>query len=116
MKKLVADVGGQDEGLAFIGSTDTRDLLEKREAASGNGFLWADGKAASLRAYATAVMPAAPLLCGEWSRCTVALWGIQLLADPFTEFKTGKVQFRVSLLDDTGVSQPDAFCKSESIT
>ena len=116
MKKLVADSGAQDEGMRFIGSTDARELLEKRERATGLGFIWDNGKVASLPAYATTVMPAATLLCGEFSKCLATVWGVQVLADPYSEFRTGKVQFSVRMLVDVAVAQSGAFCKSASIT
>jgi len=116
MKKLVADSGAQDEGITFIGSTDTRELLEKRERATGLGFIWDNQRVASLPAFATTTMPTASLLCGEFSKAVAVVWGVQVLADPYSEFRTGKVQFAVRMLVDVAMSQAAAFCKSVSVT
>ena len=116
MKKLVADSGARDERMVFIGATGVRELLEKRERGSGLGFVWDNQRVASLPAYATTTMPAASLVCGEFSKALAAVWGVQVLADPYSEFRSGKVQFAVRLLVDVAVAQAAAFCKSVSIT
>lgn len=116
MKKLVADSGARDAAISFIADTATRELLEQRERATGLGFIWDNGKVASQPAYATTTMPATTLVCGDFSRMAVVIWGIQLFADPFTEFRTGRVQFAVRVLMDTAVIQAGAFCAATSVT
>lgn len=116
MKAAVADAGAQDQNISFIGSTDVRETLETRERASGSGFVWDAGRVASLPAYATTTMPAATLLAGDFSRVTLGIWGLEVLADESTYFAYGAVQYRVSLLCDVGVTQPAAFCAASSIT
>jgi HK97 family phage major capsid protein len=121
MKKLAADANAQDDQIAFIADTATRELLEGRTKESGGGrYIWENNAIASCPAFATTLMPSATLLCGPFSMCYLGLWGgIQVESNPYDTalFKSGIVQWRVMVSCDVGLGcDPAAFTVASSIT
>jgi HK97 family phage major capsid protein len=121
MKRTAAAANVDDAEIAFLGTPAVRELLEKREKASGSGIVWDGPTMAGCRAYASTDMPSATLLCGPLSRIIVGIWGdgLQVELNPFdgTLFKSGVVQARVLMGVDVAVEcDPLAFCKAATIT
>ncbi len=120
MKRKVSAADAADNQIAFIGTPAVRELLETRERAAGSGYVWDSDRVASRPAFATTDMPAASLICGDWSAIYVPIWGsgIELEINPFdpTGFKVGTIQARALLAVDVVVLHPTAFCLATSIT
>lgn len=120
MKRKVADANAPDEEISFVGTPAVRELLEKRERATGLGFIWDEDRIASRPGRVSTDIPAATLICGAWSAIYVGIWGegFVLEINPYdpTHFKTGVIQGRIIVSADVAVLHAAAFCKSESIT
>ena len=98
-----------------------RALLEGRERVTGSGrFVWEHDEVADRRAYVTTDMPAATMLCGDFSLVVLGIWGqgFQLEVNPYdpTGFKAGTIQGRMIVSCDVACLHPSSFIKSESIT
>ena len=120
MKRKVADANAPDEYISFIGTPTVRELLEKRERASGSGFIWDDDKVASRPGYVSTDIPASTLICGAWPSIWLGIWGSGFVIEvnPYdsTGFKSGTIQARILVSMDVCILHPAAFCKAESIT
>lgn len=120
MKRKVADSNAPDEGTAFLATTAVREILEKRERATGLGFIWDNDKVASRPAAVSTQMPSATMVCAYWPSIALYLWGpgIQVEINPYdaTGFKFGKIQARVLVACDVAATQPAAICASSSIS
>jgi HK97 family phage major capsid protein len=120
MKANAATANAQDGTISFIGTPAVRQLLEARERASGNGgFIWQDNAIASCRAFASTSMPSGTLLCGPFGSVVIGFWGLGLTvdSDPYTNFQSGIVTFRIILAVDIALRcAASAFTKSSSIT
>lgn len=120
MKRKVAAADAPDEAISFIGTPAVRELLEKRERATGSGFIWDRDLVASRPGYVSTDVPTATMICGAWPFIYVGIWGqgFVVAINPFdpTHFKTGVIQARIIVSMDVAVLHPAAFCKSESIT
>jgi hypothetical protein len=96
-----------------------RELLSKREVVANTGrVIWDNDRIANRAAYATPDAAASSLLCGDWSKVVVGLWGsgLRVAHDPNAGFAAGIEALRVMLVADCGLLAPGAFCKSVSIT
>lgn len=120
MKRKVAASDAQDEAISFIGTPAVRELLEKRERATGSGFIWDRDMVASRPAYASTDVSANTLIAGAWPALYLGVWGqgFTVEINPFdpTHFKTGVIQARIIVSLDVAVLYPVAFCVSTSIT
>ncbi len=120
MKRKVSDANAMDEDISFIGTPTVRELLEKRERASGSGYIWDNDRVASRPAYVTTDMPTATMVCGAWPHIYLGIWGSGFVVEinPYdsTGFKTGTIQARILISMDIAVLNRDAFCKATSIT
>jgi hypothetical protein len=120
MKENISTQDAPDDSIAFIGTPAVRELLEGRERAAGNGFIWDDDRVASKPAYASTDVPASTLICGAWSEVIVGLWGSGFVFElnPYdaTGFKTGIIQARVLMSADVAVAHATAFCLASSVT
>lgn len=120
MKRKVAAANAPNAGTAFIGTPAVRELLEKRERATGLGFIWDNDRVASRPAEVSTNVPTATLICAHWPSIHVLLWGpgFQFEVNPYdsTGFKTGKIQARVLVSCDVAATYPAAICVASSIT
>ena len=120
MKRLVADANAPAETNAFLGTPAVRELLEARERATGNGFVWDSDRVAGRPAFASTDVPATTLICGAWPTVFLGIWGAGFTVEvnPFdvTGFKTGVIQARILLSCDVVIRHPAAFCKAGTIT
>ncbi len=118
MKRKVADANAPDEAIAFLGTPAVRELLEKRERATGLGFIWDDDRVASRPAYASADVPTGTLIAGAWSEIYLGIWGAGFVVeiDPSTYFTSAVIQARLIVSCDIAVRTPAAFCRASSVT
>ena len=119
MREEIIAAGGREENLRWIGASTVQELLGARERISGSGrMLWDDGGILGRPAHATRLAPAATLVCGDFGKAIVALWGagLRIEIDPFTAFQTGVLSARVVLDVDFAFPQPAAFSVASSIT
>jgi HK97 family phage major capsid protein len=120
MKRKVSDANAPDTGIAFVGTPSIRELLEKRERATGLGFIWDADKVASRPAAASTSVPTATLICAHWPSIHLLLWGagFQFQVNPFdtTGFKAGIIQARVLVSCDVAATYPSAIVVASSIT
>jgi len=87
MREEILAAGGREENLRWIGGTDVQELLGARErVANGGRMLWDDNGILGRPAHATRLAPAATLVCGDFSKAIVGLWGVGLRVeiDPYT--------------------------------
>jgi hypothetical protein len=81
------------------------------EVATFPRFLWEgnqwEGTVAGLPARSSSNVTNNRVICGDWSRLVVGMWGqgtIEILADPFTRKKESLVEFMATLLADVGLA------------
>lgn len=120
MKRKVSDANANDDDIAFIGVPSVRELLEKRERATGLGFIWDKDQVASRPAFVSTDVPSATMICGAWPLIWLGIWGSGFIVEinPYDSsgFKTGMIQARILVSLDVAVLHPAAFCVSSSIT
>jgi len=120
MKRKVSAANGPDNGTAFVGTPAVRELLEKRERATGLGFIWDNDKVASRPAAVSTSTPTATLICAHWPSIHLLMWGagFQFEVNPYdsTGFKMGKIQARVLVSVDVAATYPATIVVASSIT
>jgi HK97 family phage major capsid protein len=119
MREEVIAAGGREENLRWIGASTVQELLGVRErVANGGRMLWDDNGILGRPAHATRLAPAATLVCGDFTRAIVGLWGVgvRVEIDPYSAFTTGVLSARVVLDVDFAFPQPAAFSVAASIT
>lgn len=118
MKRKSSDANVNDSNITFTAPPAIRELLEKRERATGSGMIWDGDRVASRPAFATTSMPSATMLCGDFSLCFLGIWGqgFVLEADPSSDFRAQKITFRMVLTCDLAVLLPAAFVKAAAVT
>lgn len=115
MEDDVATADGQS--LQWITTPAVRKLLRARELATGSGAVWAADTVLGHPAHVTTTMPAATMICGDWSRCVLALWGgLTVEINPYAGFASGVRALRLLVSLDTGLLTPGAFSVAASIT
>lgn len=119
MREEIIAAGGREENLRWIGASTVQELLGTRErVANGGRMLWDDNGILGRPAHATRLAPVATLICGDFTKAIVALWGagVRVEIDPYTAFTTGVLSARVVLDVDFAFPQPAAFSVAASIT
>ena len=106
-------------GVGWVMPPAVAELLRKREAASGSGFLIdGGGKMLSFPVYVTTSLPAGTILFGNFSGgVQVAQWGpgIDLLVNPYTGSKNRLISIVANAWCDICCRWPQAFCKCEGV-
>jgi len=120
MRRNVLSSGAREDRLMWVGAPDVQELLGSREFSAGSGRpLWDDGKILGRPAVASTLIPAATLICGDWSRATVALFdaaGAELEVNPYDSFQSGAVGYRLMIPCDVFFSPAAAFAVATTIT
>ena len=119
MLRKALTAGATENNVRWVGGVAARETLGLRERATGGGrFLWDDSGVLGMPSAATINTTADVLVCGDFSRAIVALWGSGVVVeiDPFTNFATAKISARVLLPCDVAFSPQAAFVISSSIT
>lgn len=116
MFKAVADGGARDEDRRFIGASAVRELLQKREKATGSGIVWSGGAIDGVPASVSRECPAGTLFLGDWSQMTAMIHGgIRITVDPRV---SPSGTHRLVVMFDLAVEarQPAAFSRATSVT
>jgi HK97 family phage major capsid protein len=119
MLQLSADEDAQDAAISFLGTPTVRKVLQGREKASGNGFVWDNNQVAGRPAAVTTDLPAGSLVVGPWPEIYLGIWGgFVLEVNPFgqTQFRAGIIQCRVLVSCDVAIRNANAFVWAESVT
>ena len=121
IQRTLAANGLDDERIQWVAAPTVREALQSREIVADTGrMIWADDRVLGRPAVATADMPAASLLAGDFSQCAVALWGAGIQLDvahaDATDFASGVLTVRVLVAMDTGVLQPGGLIKSTTVS
>ena len=118
MRKEALTGGAREDALRWIGTPTVQELLGARERSSGGGrYLWDDGTILGRPAVAAAAAPAATLIAGDFSRCTLYLFSdIDVTVDRRPISFSGKVRVTVHLFADVGVPHPAAFSVASTVT
>jgi len=108
-------------GCGWVMPPAVAEILRKREAASGSGFLIdGNGKILSFPVYVSSSMPAATILFGNFAGgVQIAQWGpaaIDIAVDPFTGAKDQLISIIANAWLDVFVRWPGAFCKATSVS
>lgn len=119
MRETVLTAGGQEQNLRWIGTPGVQEILGARErVAAGGRHLWDDGAILGRPAHATKNAPASTLMCGDFSKAILGLWGaaVRVEINPYQDFKAGILAARVILTCDVAFPMPQAFCVAASVT
>lgn len=119
MRATVLASGARETNLRFVGAIDVQQTLAGRAFATEGPPLWHEGKLFGIPAVATASMPTGALLLGDFSRVLVGIFdghGAGLEFNPFDDFTTGRVSFRVIVGIDVVAAPAAAFCAATSVT
>lgn len=109
--------------LGFVTSPAAAGKLKDTKVDAGSGkFLWdgsvVDGmldayKAMSTNQVAATGTYANRLLFGDWRQLMVIFWaGTEIIVDPYSAKKTGKVEIQIERMYDTIIRHPESFCTS----
>lgn len=104
--------------LAYVTDPASAVLLEGKEKASSTGiFLLEDGKMAGFPVFDSNQITAGYMAFGDWSQMVVADWGgVEIMVDPYSASKQGKVIVTVFVTMDTLVRQLGAFSIGSGLT
>lgn len=122
MRRQVLAAGGREEALQWVGTPQVQELLGARvreTGATGSGrFLWDDSGVLGRPAYASRTAPASALVCGDFSKAVVGLWGpgIRVDIDPSQDFNTAGVVMRVLVTCDVAFPRAEAFAVATSVS
>jgi len=120
MRQAVLAAGGREDNLRWIGTPAVQGLLAARERSiSGGRFLWDDGAILGRPASATSYAPPGTLVCGDFSKAVLGMWGppsVTVEINPYQNFKSVGLAARVVLAVDAAFPAPGAFCVASSIT
>lgn len=119
MREFALLQSAQEQNLIWLGHPTVQATLAGRERHAGGGkALWDDNGILGRPAYATTAVPAATLVCCDPSRITVAHFsgGIGVEVDPYTDFRSGKVAFRIIVAVDFAFTPSASFAVATSIT
>lgn len=115
--ETLATADADDENIKYLTTPAIRRLLQARDIGSGTGqMIWRNNQLADKPAYVTTDCPAGTIFAGDWSKVMVALWGsgIEIVTDPFTNFKLQAIQVRALIHADVIVSKPAAMLRHTS--
>ncbi len=117
MKKLCADLNAPEGSFAFVANPGVRQILEGRERAAGNGYVWENERVVGRPAYVSTAMPAASMVCGPWSEVSILVWGgMTVEINPFQNFQFGGEAARLLFSFDVVAKEPRVFCVASAIT
>lgn len=113
----VCDGYAQGESTVWVAGVDSAETLRKRERAAGSGFIADGDRIANKPMLVSRGAPAQSLTVTEWGKVWFADWGaLEILVDPFTDFKTGKVRVMARWLIDVAVERPSLVAVATAVT
>jgi HK97 family phage major capsid protein len=102
----------------FIHPT-TLKTLRGREVSTGGGRFLAEGNRlhGDVPVYSTPNVGTGTLIVGDFTGVTVGQWGpLQVESDPYTNFKDGRVQYRLLASLDLAIPRPGMFCLGTGVS
>jgi hypothetical protein len=91
--------------------------LRGKERFSGAGSIWADNGIGGMPSYATAAVEDTTLVCGDFTRLTVFVWGTpRLEVNPFSDFTRGMWSARFTVDCDFVCLSPGSFAIAEGVS
>lgn len=112
MEQTAADQGADDSRVGYLSTPAVRKLLKNRTVDVGlaGEQLWKSGRDGDLLAgrpaHVASYAPADTVICGPWSDCVLAMWGVPVLEinpnDP-AGFKAGTIEARMLIDCDVGL-------------
>lgn len=74
--------------------------------------IWKDNEINGYPAFGTAGANANKVYFGDWSKAAVGIWGsgVEIIVDPYSQAKQGRIALTVVALMDSGVQNKRAFC------
>lgn len=113
----VCDGFAQGESIMWVAGVDSAQTLRNRERAAGSGFIADGDRIANKPLLVSRGVPATSLTVTEWAKVWFADWGaLEILIDPFTEFKAGKVRILAKWLIDVAVERPQLIATATAVT
>jgi HK97 family phage major capsid protein len=115
MEEASVSAGANDANLTWLAAPNVRHLFRSRLITGGAVPIWPESTLLGHRTVTTPKMPAGSLLVGDFSNMLIVLYGrgLEVLADPFSDFKSGVVCFQVRLQMSVVLPYPASFRKAE---
>lgn len=119
---LSANALGADTALGYACRPAVASVLATRQGFSTLMPLWTGSLAAGMivgaPAYSSLAVPAATLVCGDFSKLLFAEWGagVTITVNPYANFQSAITGFQAALSMDVGVAWPTAFSVSTSVS
>lgn len=116
---LDAIVAAGDAGAGgFALAADAYKIAASREVVADSGVMCLrDAMIDGRQTVITSGIPDGTILTGPWDQCAVALWGaLELMSDPYSDFKSGAIGMRGMLTADAGVARPELFSAITSVS
>ncbi|MHB8783772.1 MAG: phage major capsid protein [Desulfobacteria bacterium] len=115
-----ANVPLSGPGVGWVMPPAVAELLRKREAASGSGFIINENRLLGWPVHVSISLPAATILFGNFGDgVQIAQWGpaaLDIAVDPYTGAKNQLVSIVANAWLDVFVRWPAAFCKAVSVS
>jgi len=108
----------EDSSLTWFAYPTVRKLLRQREINTGSGSIWPGRDLLGHPVFTSSKMPSTSLILGDFRNVDILLFGngIEVLVNPFANFKSGQVEFQVSLQMDIAIHYPASFAKATGIS
>jgi HK97 family phage major capsid protein len=75
-----------------------------------------NGNVLGLPAFTHSDMTSAGMIIGNWKNAAIGQWaGLELIVDPYTSKKTGKIEITANGLFDAGCANPDSFSVARNL-
>jgi HK97 family phage major capsid protein len=105
--------------LAYLTSPGAKGKWKTKSKDTGSGmFIWADNMVNGYPAVSSNQIPATGTyanrsIFANWSDMLIAFWsGMEIIVDPYSAKKTGKIEIQIEQLWDTALRHPESFSLS----
>lgn len=117
MVRLIAANDGDESSIAFVAHPNVRDKWQTiARFAGGSVAIWDKDSVADKPAHVSTNVPNTDIICGDWSRYFVCMFGVgaplYVTIDPYTSGDTGRIRFIVQAFADCGTTRPTLFVKN----
>ena len=117
--ETLALANSDDANIKFLTTPAIRRILQARPVEAGAWpMIWRENQVVDKPAFVTTDCPTGTIFAGDWSKVLVAFWGsgIEIVVDPYTNFKTGAIQVRAMVSADVIVTKPAAMLRHTSFS
>ena len=113
----VCDGYALGDSTVWVGGVGAAEVCRNRERAAGSGFIADGGRIAGKPLLVSRGVPDASLTVTEWGKVWFADWGaLEILIDPYTHFKTGRVIIMGRWLIDVAVQRPSLVATATAVS